>query len=118
MSQTRALKRIIDDAASNLSEAGNTLENTPRPNDVCRAHDALFAVSKAQTNGILALLRVESSRLESEANSSDDDTQQAQVKGPERWLKALSPYRWPVALICFSPFAGGIVEKVLKAFTN
>lgn len=32
------------------------------------------------------------------------------------WAEVLKPYRWPVAIICFSPFAGDIVAKVIAVF--
>ena len=33
-----------------------------------------------------------------------------------RWLVMLTPWRWPMALVCFSPFAGDIVSKVVSIF--
>ncbi len=32
-----------------------------------------------------------------------------------RWVSLLTPWRWPVALVCFSPFAGDIVSRVIRA---
>lgn len=110
MSDTQTLKRFIDGAAGELKRARDNLEQTPRPSDVCHAHDALFAVSKAQTNGILALLEVESSRLgSSEAQAAGGDGRVM------RWFAVLLPFRWPIAVICFSPFAGDIICKVLQS---
>lgn len=33
-----------------------------------------------------------------------------------RWAETLKPYRWPVAVVCFSPFAGDIITKVIAVF--
>ena len=38
------------------------------------------------------------------------------VKPAAKWLVLLTPWRWPLALVCFSPFAGDIVERVISAF--
>ncbi len=34
---------------------------------------------------------------------------------PAKWIVLLTPWRWPVALMCFSPFAGDLVAKVISA---
>lgn len=38
------------------------------------------------------------------------------VKPAAKWLVLLTPWRWPLAIVCFSPFAGDIVERVISAF--
>ena len=38
------------------------------------------------------------------------------IKPAAKWLVLLTPWRWPLALVCFSPFAGDIVERVISAF--
>ena len=38
------------------------------------------------------------------------------VQPAAKWLVLLTPWRWPLALVCFSPFAGDIVERVISAF--
>lgn len=32
------------------------------------------------------------------------------------WVEMLKPYRWPLAVVCFSPFASDIITKVIVAF--
>jgi hypothetical protein len=34
---------------------------------------------------------------------------------PAKWIVLLTPWRWPVALMCFSPFAGDLAAKVISA---
>ncbi|GEM_PF-4583382 len=41
---------------------------------------------------------------------------EAKRTGFGHWLMLLLPYRWPIALICFSPFAAEIFSKALAAF--
>jgi hypothetical protein len=108
-----ALKKSIDRAADDLGKARDALDATARPAGACAAHDALFAVSKAQTNGILALLEVESSRLEDGNRRTEDGGRR--TEGAAGWVERLTPWRWPVALACFSPFAGDVAAKVLAA---
>ena len=31
-------------------------------------------------------------------------------------MKALSPFKWPIAVACFSPYAGGILKSVADFF--
>ena len=38
------------------------------------------------------------------------------VKPAAKWLVLLTPWRWPLAIVCFSPFAGDIVTRVVSAF--
>ena len=35
--------------------------------------------------------------------------------GFAKWVTLLTPWRWPLALVCFSPFAGDVLEKVIAA---
>ena len=37
------------------------------------------------------------------------------VKPAAKWLVLLTPWRWPLAIVCFSPFAGDIVSKIMSA---
>lgn len=32
------------------------------------------------------------------------------------WLEAVKPFRWPIAIVCFSPFAGDIIARVVTIF--
>lgn len=38
------------------------------------------------------------------------------VKHASKWIALLTPWRWPLALMCFSPFAGDIVTRIISAF--
>ena len=40
------------------------------------------------------------------------------VKPSAKWIALLTPWRWPLALVCFSPFAGDIVERVIGAIAR
>ncbi len=33
-------------------------------------------------------------------------------------IRALTPFRWPAAIMVFSPFAGDVTSKILGFFTN
>lgn len=41
-----------------------------------------------------------------------------QPHGPAKWILLLTPWRWPVALACFSPFIADVLEKVVGIFTK
>jgi len=38
------------------------------------------------------------------------------VKRTGKLIVLLTPWRWPLALVCFSPFAGDIVTLIISAF--
>ena len=38
------------------------------------------------------------------------------IKPAAKWLVLLTPWRWPLAVVCFSPFAADIVTRVVSAF--
>ena len=40
------------------------------------------------------------------------------VKPAVKWLVLLTPWRWPLALACFSPFIGDVIEKIVSVFTK
>lgn len=101
-----ALLRIIEGANDRLTVARNHLMDVPRPSNTCDAHDDIFLTSQAQSEALLALLACEQSRLENpeiEVNTK---------------LGLIVRCRWPLAIVCFSPFAGNIIEKVLHFFGN
>ena len=41
-----------------------------------------------------------------------------QPHGPAKWILLLTPWRWPVALACFSPFIDDVLEKVVGIFAK
>ena len=40
------------------------------------------------------------------------------VKSAAKWLVLLTPWRWPLAIACFSPFIGDVIEKIVSVFTK
>ncbi len=119
MSDSETLKGFIDDAAKELTKARDALDAVPRPKEPCGAHDAIFALTKAQTNGILALLRVQSDRIADPlpviaARYSEQGRETALVKAAS-WVAVLRPIMWPIAVVAYSPFAGTILEKIITA---
>lgn len=41
-----------------------------------------------------------------------------QPHGTAKWILLLTPWRWPVALACFSPFIDDVLEKVFGIFAK
>lgn len=107
MCDKRTVEKMIKGATKDLEDAKDRMNRTPRPASPCSAHDALFDLTRAQTDGILALLAVAEARCEEVAG----------IRGNEpasiRLIRLLTPWRWPLALICFSPFAGDVLTKII-----
>ena len=40
------------------------------------------------------------------------------VKSAAKWIVLLTPWRWPLAIACFSPFVGDIARLAIAAFAK
>jgi hypothetical protein len=116
MSDSTTLKKIIDDAADNLRTAKAELSKTPRPANVCSAHDSFFSLISAMSDVVLALATLESARLDRAAVIVDTTPPGVTGRAGEviaRFIIILTPWRWPIAIACFSPFAADVAERVI-----
>lgn len=53
-----------------------------------------------------------------QGGSADVSTSTPGVTKALAVIRALTPFRWPAAIMVFSPFAGDVTSKILGFFTN
>lgn len=120
MGEKELLLNIIDKAREALDAAQNTAAGTPRPANACPAHDAQFALSQALCSGLSTLLMIKREEMKDSLDAGEDALSAAPQDGAVgkclAVIRSLTPWRWPLAIAVFSPFAGDVVSKVIGIF--
>ena len=84
------------------------------------ADAALRGIKRLVISGIrrelLAHDRTKKAIQAHESKCAERFGEEGPVKPAAKWIALLTPWRWPLAIVCFSPFAGDIVTRVVSAF--
>ena len=115
MGNDEALNDVILASRDELKKAVDASKNSPRPKNVCGSHDDLFGLVQATARATVTILTV-LARCEPMQDHAGSES-----GGFQRFLavtKALKPFAWPTALLCFSPNAVGIVRVVMDHFSK
>ena len=122
MSNDEALTDVILRSRDDLQTAIDISVENPRPSNVCKSHDALFGMVQANARATVTILTVLAKKDTSSAMFDPaTDTGRVVPDGVSKFLilaKAVRPYAWPTAIICFSPNAVGIIRTVLDHFSK
>jgi len=76
MGEKEVLMEVVEKTRKEMRDAQDAATKTPRPVDACPSHDALFALTKAQTNALDTLLMLKQEEMRE--NAAED---QPVVKG-------------------------------------
>lgn len=118
MGEKKLLLKMIDKTCDALEAAQKTAAETPRPANACPAHDAQFALGQALCAGVSTLLEIKREEM-NDAINRDIPTEAEPFGGGAKvliFIRALTPWRWPLAVAVFSPFAGDVVSRVIGVF--
>jgi hypothetical protein len=123
MGEKMVLFEMVDKACDTLEQAQKTAAKTDRPANACPAHDAQFALGQALATGVSALLSLKRDEMR---DAIENPESRAAPESPEPpfgefsktlvLIRALTPWRWPLAFAACSPFAGDITGMIISAF--
>ena len=81
----------------------------------------LATVHRGEHDRIMAVVKsaIDAHAIQCRKNTASQDGVTGHVgEGVARFIVILTPWRWPIAIACFSPFAADVVERVIGAIAR